>query len=102
MVKLTVQNRIAKVTVVPSASALVIKALKEPPRDRKKARSPPHKTLGLSGRRAALQRGRCAAAAAAGAAAGLLCETGLVITCQTARWGSWQPPPPLTPLPPNR
>lgn len=37
-VKLTVQNRIAKVSVVPSASALVIKALKEPSRDRKKAR----------------------------------------------------------------
>ena len=37
-VKLTVQNRIAKVSVIPSASALVIKALKEPPRDRKKAR----------------------------------------------------------------
>jgi len=36
-VKLTVQNRIAKVSVIPSASALVIKALKEPPRDRKKA-----------------------------------------------------------------
>ena len=34
--KLTVQNRIAKVSVVPSASALVIKALKEPTRDRKK------------------------------------------------------------------
>ena len=37
-VKLTVQNRQAKVSVVPSASALVIKALKEPPRDRKKVR----------------------------------------------------------------
>ena len=34
--KLTVQNRIAKVSVVPSAAALVIKALKEPTRDRKK------------------------------------------------------------------
>ena len=33
---LTVQNRQAKVSVVPSASALVIKALKEPLRDRKK------------------------------------------------------------------
>ena len=30
MVKLTVQNRQAKVFVVPSAAALVIKALKEP------------------------------------------------------------------------
>lgn len=34
--KLTVQNRQAKVTVIPSAAALVIKALKEPIRDRKK------------------------------------------------------------------
>ena len=38
-VKLTVQNRIAKVSIIPSASALVVKALKEPPRDRKKARA---------------------------------------------------------------
>lgn len=36
--KLIVQNRQAKVEVVPSAAALVIKALKEPPRDRKKVR----------------------------------------------------------------
>ena len=35
-VKLIVQNRQAKVEVVPTASALVIKALKEPTRDRKK------------------------------------------------------------------
>ena len=35
-VKLTVQNRVAKVSVIPSAASLVIKALKEPPRDRKK------------------------------------------------------------------
>lgn len=35
-VKLTVQNRQAKISVVPSAAALVIRALKEPPRDRKK------------------------------------------------------------------
>jgi large subunit ribosomal protein L12e len=35
-VKLIVQNRQAKVEVVPTASALVIKALKEPVRDRKK------------------------------------------------------------------
>lgn len=33
--KLTVQNRQAKVTVIPSAAALIIKALKEPPRNRK-------------------------------------------------------------------
>ena len=37
-VKLTVQNRQAKCTVIPSAAALVIKALKEPVRDRKKVR----------------------------------------------------------------
>lgn len=35
-VKLTVQNRQAKISVIPSAAALVIKALKEPARDRKK------------------------------------------------------------------
>ena len=35
-VKLTIQNRQAQISVVPSASSLVIKALKEPPRDRKK------------------------------------------------------------------
>lgn len=41
-VKLTVQNRQAKVSVVPSAAALVIKALKEPPRDRKKEKNIKH------------------------------------------------------------
>jgi len=41
-VKLTVQNRQAKVSVVPSAGALVIKALKEPPRDRKKTKNVKH------------------------------------------------------------
>ncbi|XP_006879655.1 PREDICTED: 60S ribosomal protein L12-like [Elephantulus edwardii] len=35
-VKLTIQNRQAQIEVVSSASALIIKALKEPPRDRKK------------------------------------------------------------------
>ena len=40
--KLTVQNRVAKVSVVPSASALVIKALKEPARDRKKVKHVAH------------------------------------------------------------
>ncbi|KAB7500164.1 60S ribosomal protein L12 [Armadillidium nasatum] len=35
-VKLTIQNRQAQVEVVPSASALIIRALKEPQRDRKK------------------------------------------------------------------
>jgi large subunit ribosomal protein L12e len=37
--KLTIQNRQAAVEVVPSASALVIKALKEPLRDRKKVKN---------------------------------------------------------------
>lgn len=41
-VKLTVQNRIAKVAVIPSAASLVIKALKEPPRDRKKEKNIKH------------------------------------------------------------
>ena len=36
--KLTIQNRIAKIDVVPSAAALIIKELKEPPRDRKKVK----------------------------------------------------------------
>ena len=39
-VKLIVQNRQAKVEVVPTASALIIKALKEPTRDRKKVCCP--------------------------------------------------------------
>ncbi|WBW74636.1 60S ribosomal protein L12.1/L12A [Schizosaccharomyces osmophilus] len=41
-VKLTIQNRQAAVSVVPSASALVIKALKEPARDRKKDKGVVH------------------------------------------------------------
>ncbi|KAL8982537.1 MAG: hypothetical protein Q9177_005244, partial [Variospora cf. flavescens] len=41
-VKLTIQNRQASVSVVPSASSLVIKALKEPPRDRKKEKNIKH------------------------------------------------------------
>merc|ERR1719387_3408901 len=40
--KLIVQNQQAKVEVVPSAAALVIKALKEPPRDRKKVKNISH------------------------------------------------------------
>ncbi|KAB0372012.1 hypothetical protein FD755_015804, partial [Muntiacus reevesi] len=40
--KLTIQNRQAQIEVVPSASALIIKALKEPPRDRKKQKSIKH------------------------------------------------------------
>ena len=41
-VKLTIQNRQAKVDVVPSASALIIRALKEPARDRKKEKNIKH------------------------------------------------------------
>lgn len=41
-VKLTIQNRQATVDVVPSAAALIIKALKEPPRDRKKVKNIKH------------------------------------------------------------
>ncbi|RWW89421.1 hypothetical protein BHE74_00001647 [Ensete ventricosum] len=40
--KETVQNRQAKVTVVPSAAALVIKALRQPERDRKKTENIKH------------------------------------------------------------
>ena len=42
MVQLTVQNRVATIEVVPTASALVIKALKEPARDRKKVKHVKH------------------------------------------------------------
>ncbi|SCV73894.1 BZ3500_MvSof-1268-A1-R1_Chr10-1g02673 [Microbotryum saponariae] len=41
-VQLTIQNRQAAVSVVPSASSLVIRALKEPPRDRKKEKNIRH------------------------------------------------------------
>ena len=41
-VQLKVQNRQATCTVVPSAAALIIKALKEPPRDRKKVKNIKH------------------------------------------------------------
>lgn len=39
---MTIKNRQAAVSVVPSASSLVIKALKEPPRDRKKEKNIKH------------------------------------------------------------
>ena len=42
IVKLVIQNRQAQVSVVPSASSLVIKALKEPSRDRKKEKNIKH------------------------------------------------------------
>ncbi len=41
-VQLTIQNRQAAVSVVPSASSLIIRALKEPPRDRKKEKNIKH------------------------------------------------------------
>lgn len=37
--KLTIQNRQAAVEVIPSAASLVIKALNEPPRDKKKEKN---------------------------------------------------------------
>jgi large subunit ribosomal protein L12e len=40
--KLTVKNRVATVEVMPTASALIIRALKEPPRDRKKQKHIKH------------------------------------------------------------
>merc|ERR1712059_226308 len=41
-VQLKIQNRQATVSVVPSAAALIIKALKEHPRDRKKVKNIKH------------------------------------------------------------
>merc|ERR1712051_859961 len=41
-VKLTIQNRAAKVDVEPNATSLVIKELKEPMRDRKKTKHIKH------------------------------------------------------------
>ena len=41
-VKLTIWNRQAQTEVVPSASALSIKALKQPPQDKKKQRNIKH------------------------------------------------------------
>ena len=40
--QLVIQNRQAKAEIVPSASSLLIKALKEPPRDRKKVKNIVH------------------------------------------------------------
>ena len=39
---LTIQNRNAAISVIPSASSLVVQALKEPPRDRKKVKNIKH------------------------------------------------------------
>ena len=41
-VKLIIQNRQAQIEVVPSAASLIIKALKEPVRDRKKVKNVKH------------------------------------------------------------
>merc|ERR1719391_1639440 len=41
-IKMDIQNRQATISVIPSASALIIKALKEPPRDRKKEKNIKH------------------------------------------------------------
>merc|ERR1712241_1241031 len=38
-IKMDIMNRQATISVIPSASALIIKALKEPPRDRKKEKN---------------------------------------------------------------
>ena len=41
-VQLKIQNRQATISVVPSAASLIIRALKEPPRDRKKQKNIKH------------------------------------------------------------
>ena len=41
-VRLSVINRVATPTVVPTASAMILKELKEPPRDRKKVKNIKH------------------------------------------------------------
>ena len=42
MVKLSVVNRVATPSIVPTAAAMVLKELKEPPRDRKKVKNVTH------------------------------------------------------------
>merc|ERR1719476_994094 len=42
-IEIMVQNRVCHVTVKPTAAPLVLKALKEPPRDRKKVKNVEHK-----------------------------------------------------------
>lgn len=46
-VQLIVQNRQAQISVVPSAAALIIRALKEPPRDRKKQKNSEYMNITL-------------------------------------------------------
>ena len=42
MIELTIENRQVSVKFIPTASTLLIKALKEPPRDRKKVKNITH------------------------------------------------------------
>jgi large subunit ribosomal protein L12e len=42
VVRLSVVNRVATPTIVPTASAMILKELKEPPRDRKKVKNIKH------------------------------------------------------------
>ena len=42
VVRLSVINRVATPTIIPTASALILKELKEPPRDRKKVKNIKH------------------------------------------------------------
>ena len=42
MVKLSVVNRVATPTIIPTASAMILRELKEPPRDRKKVKNIKH------------------------------------------------------------
>lgn len=42
MVRLSVVNRVATPTIVPTASSMILKELKEPPRDRKKVKNIKH------------------------------------------------------------
>lgn len=67
--KLTVKNRQATIEVVPSASLLVIKGLKEPERDRKKEKNILHNgnlTLDAIVKMAQSHRGRSRSATLAG------------------------------------
>lgn len=42
VVRLSVINRVATPTIIPTASALILRELKEPPRDRKKVKNIKH------------------------------------------------------------
>lgn len=45
---LTIQNRQATISVVPSAASMIVKALKEPPRDRKKVKNSEYTGRGIA------------------------------------------------------